>query len=1254
MSGGKSTTTYAPKLNGIQIQSSVYGSAITRGWGTFRCAPTLLWYGDFQAIAVRSQTRAGGKGGGGATQTNVTYNYKAALMLGICAGPINSIRTIYKDKAVFGSMSAVGLSLATGAIGQAVWGHLSTRHPSEAIGYSGIAYAYSASYDLSEQATIGNHSFEVVTNARVSGKDDCNPKQIIEEALGMVQLFPDAALGDLTDWGNYCLAAGLLLSPVLDSQVRAADFLSEILKATNSDCYTSGGKLKVFSYGDTAVTGNSVTWTPNLAPVYALSDDDFIADPGQEAVSIDISRGADAFNVVQIGYLDRANQYNAQVMPGTDSASIDQHGERKADVEKLHCICDAGVAKKVADLRVQRTANMRATYHFRLPDEFGLLEPSDLVTLTTGDLNGVLVRLTRIDENTAEGTLECEAEEMLVGAGSTTGGTTQDTDGYRPDYEVDPGDATDPVVVNPPRQLTNGAYEAWIGLTGGDNWGGAEVWTSLDGDTYQLMGRVESKARFGVTTSAMSAVADPDSTTVLGVNMAASHGELNGATQAEVDAFANLAMIGTEVVAFRDAVLTGADAYNLDYFRRGLFGTTPAAHASGQSFVRLDEALYVFPYRSDQIGTSVYVKFRSFNVYGRGYQDLDTLDEYLFTLTPSGAYYTQVDWDDTTPPGPDTLDDWNVLRRTGGGSFIGDLAATRGARAGTNLYRTDGTTVLNQAEVRTAEGTAAGFTGQTDWATYSTHTAANIAPRVAAGLDASGDLARNIPSSRLDSSNVLRRSGGGLSTADLDATRGARSGTNLYRTDGTTVLSQAEIRTAEGTAAGFTGQGPWATLADAVDTVRTPGVNLVKNPTGAQGKVYWNGATANWSSYEHPTFGWWFTRYGASYAGTISEEFYSDYCGIAYSPSTPIVLQARPYLAGLTGGQFKIEVWAYHNTTDAVLGVVCSIALSAGDTTTGRRVATGTTPSGVICKLRVVVSLASATFNTGGYYEAGFFKVKLETGLAATVWTLDSTQATNWGSIAGLNLRRTDGTTVLSQAEVRTAEGTAAAITGQSLWATYSTHTPANIAPRVAAGLDSNGDLARNIPSSRLDSSNALRRSGGGLFTGETNADRTQDHVASGISGQSDWATATDIPTDRLQYVNDNGRLADGRAFPYNLASAMGGAMFNPEYPLSSLSTTEIEIAATVITYPAGYQLTVGGATITGLTANTLYAIVLDLDTSTFLAVTSGITTYAQSVDRYVMFGSQRTQQTGGGFSPPPPLPPGGGGGPSRPTGVLP
>lgn len=72
-------------------------------------------------------------------------------------------------------------------------------------------------------------------------------------------------------------------------------------------------------------------------------------------------------------------------------------------------------------------------------------------------------------------------------------------------------------------------------------------------------------------------------------------------------------------------------------------------------------------------------------------------------------------------------------------------------------------------------------------------------------------------------------------------------------------------------------------------------------------------------------------------------------------------------------------------------------------------------------------------------------------------------------------------------------------------------------------------------------------------------------------------------------------------------------------------------------------------ASITGLTADTVYWIFYDLVDEAYDAFSSGADVRAAytSADRYIPVGTQQTQDGGGGYSPPPPPPPGGGGGSS-------
>src|SRR5579875_3204425 len=105
MGGGKTQSTAPTRYAGIQVQSSVSGRPIPLGWGTFRVSANLLWYGDFKSSAVKQ----GGKGGGGST---TSYNYSASIIMGVCAGPISSIRTVYKDQTALTDGSTTALQQA--------------------------------------------------------------------------------------------------------------------------------------------------------------------------------------------------------------------------------------------------------------------------------------------------------------------------------------------------------------------------------------------------------------------------------------------------------------------------------------------------------------------------------------------------------------------------------------------------------------------------------------------------------------------------------------------------------------------------------------------------------------------------------------------------------------------------------------------------------------------------------------------------------------------------------------------------------------------------------------------------------------------------------------------------------------------------------------------------------------------------------------------------------------------------------------
>ena len=448
---GRAASNVITRYAGVQVQTSAMGLQIPLGWGQFRVNCNMLDYLDF-----KSTPQNGGKGGGKGGAPVTGYSYTASLVLGLCEGPIDAVNIVYVDGKTYtnGAKTALqqaNLGLITGEIGQAPWNYLVSNHPAHAIGYSGLAVCCAANYALDSGATAPNHSFEVTRTtgfgpiATATGQD-VDPSLVIadffENPRTGVPLWPESGLlGDLTNYQTYCLAAGLLLSPLIDQERSASDFLKEVLLATNATCVWSEGVLKFIPYGDTALTGNGRTYTPPAAPIYSLNDDDFIVDkPGDPPLTVDIEDQSDAYNVVQLEYLDRTNQYNMAIALASDSANIAQYGARRQDPTTVHVICDPSVAAICAQLHLQRTLYIRAQYKFKLGWMFALLEPGDIVELTDVGMGLVdyPVRITQIDQDEKYG-LSLTCEDYPVGVAHTPLYEMQASSGYIADKNVDPG-----------------------------------------------------------------------------------------------------------------------------------------------------------------------------------------------------------------------------------------------------------------------------------------------------------------------------------------------------------------------------------------------------------------------------------------------------------------------------------------------------------------------------------------------------------------------------------------------------------------------------------------------------------------------------------------------------------------------------------------------------------------------------------------------------------------------------------------------
>lgn len=427
-----------PTLGSLRYNTSQAGSPIFICYGTQRVSVNLLEFWNFQSHGGSSPGgkgfgSSGGKKGGGQQQ------YTVDVAFGICQGPVTFTGSIYGDDGLnriwanggvaFGLGNA-GLNGYAGNDGQSpdpVFASSDVNQP--VIGYSGSCYVTGTPMNLGSSSTLPDISFEITGfecgTAGPGFADDARPDLILGDLLTNERYgagFPAANLdiaGSLADWGNYCQAAQMAMSLLLDKQQPAARWIEEMTDLTVSAVVWSGTLLKIIPYGDQPLSANGGSWTPNLTWQYSLGDEDFLpwsdgsgAD-GTDPVLLTRSDPAQATNWLSVEYMDAENSYNPQIIAAFDQGTIDAYGLRTEPSIQAHEFTNPTSATVSAQLMLQRRIYTRNTYQFKLGWRYALLEPMDIVLITEAALGlaAAPVRITQIAEDD-NGELTVTAEEI--------------------------------------------------------------------------------------------------------------------------------------------------------------------------------------------------------------------------------------------------------------------------------------------------------------------------------------------------------------------------------------------------------------------------------------------------------------------------------------------------------------------------------------------------------------------------------------------------------------------------------------------------------------------------------------------------------------------------------------------------------------------------------------------------------------------------------------------------------------------------
>ena len=668
--------------------------------------------------------------------------------MALCEGPISGIGAIWRDQSTY-TLAQLGLTLFNGTTPQTVWGYLSSAYPIQALAYQGTCYACAASYQLGDQADIGNHNFEIIGALAGTGVNgiDADPARVINDFL----INPQYGVGfdpPPASMRRRCSAraatprcrpiaprSAFAFSPALVDQEQGSSILSRWLQILNCAAVWSGGQLKFIPYGDAgdprrqcrsdrSIRGaypgagelrghaaaldhslrtsrirrrrgrdlcihgraadlyrvsphplrqartdispqgtylfaggdesqvvsisytyaSPTSYVPNLTPIYDLTDLDFVDEKGNKD-PVQAAR-LDPFSlptIQRVECLSRTSEYGATPVEARDQSQIELYGPRVGSTIQAHEICDeVTIGPMVAQTILQRLLYVRAHFTFKLSWEYGLLDPMDIVTISDANLglSNYPVRITTIEEDD-KGLLTVTAEELTVGVSTPVLYPNSGPSGFLPNRAVAADPINAPLIYEPPSALTGGTAQIWVGASGGTNgvcdpnWGGANVWISLDDVTYSQTATITQPLRQGFLTAALPLANGWDSADTLSVNLAESGAVLSGTSMSGAQSGATRSLVDGELLSYESATLTAPNVYNLAGLQRGIYTTSGASHSSGAAFCRLDSAVVQHPLQSQYIGQTLYFKFQSFNVFGGGGEALSSCIAY--TYVPTGA-----------------------------------------------------------------------------------------------------------------------------------------------------------------------------------------------------------------------------------------------------------------------------------------------------------------------------------------------------------------------------------------------------------------------------------------------------------------------------------------------------------------------------------------------------------------------------------------------------------------------------------------
>ncbi|PIR33973.1 MAG: hypothetical protein COV36_01780 [Alphaproteobacteria bacterium CG11_big_fil_rev_8_21_14_0_20_44_7] len=429
---------------------------------------------------------------------------------------------------------------------------------------------------------------------------------IIEELAGRVGLAAD----DM-DVDN---VQHLLDGYVISSRISVRQALEQLQSAYFFDVAENDGKLEFITRGKEAIA--------------TIDENELIAinNTPLEVVKISRKQELDLPESVEVTYLDRILDYQT----GTQRAGREITASRQKDGVSLPIVMSEWQAKNIAEISLYNSWVARSSYEFRLPIKYIYLNPSDVIEITSGNATHRVRISEMLQGQNGEIRIKGVAEDISV----YDFYNVPQNSGNSKEAELIP--ETQMELLDLPAFPSDEPEKGYLAVAASglsSSWTGAGIFRSNDnGESYDSYANINNGAVIGYATNVLAAASANifDEFNILNVSLIS--GALESRSKLAVLNGANLAIIGNEIIQFKNATLIDENEYELSCLLRGRLGTEHkiAEHVHAERFVLLDGNIHRQAIAHSLIGLERKYKGVSF---GSALADVSAVD---FTYSGNG------------------------------------------------------------------------------------------------------------------------------------------------------------------------------------------------------------------------------------------------------------------------------------------------------------------------------------------------------------------------------------------------------------------------------------------------------------------------------------------------------------------------------------------------------------------------------------------------------------------------------------------